>query len=196
MTDTNSHGGSGPVVDPDTYGLLLLELHEGREAHEIMERSDGLIYVGDGADYFAGPDLWPAAERDALTLARGRVLDIGCGAGRVALELQAAGCAVVAIDESPSAVEVSRRRGVLDARTLRWQDVSAELGTFDTIVLARNNLAIYRRSRPHCRRWQTSLPTMVCSSRTASLRPAAATPQMASATECVTAIAPLSGFGI
>jgi SAM-dependent methyltransferase len=142
MTDTNSSGGSGPVVDPDTYGLLLLELYEGRDAHEIMERSDGLIYVGDGADYFHGRDLWPAAEQAAIDLARGRVLDIGCGAGRVALELQSAGCEVVAIDESPSAVEVSRQRGVRDARTQRWQDLSAQLGTFDTIVLARNNFGL------------------------------------------------------
>jgi SAM-dependent methyltransferase len=142
MTDTSPPSASGPVVDPDTYGLLLLELLEGREAHEIMERSDGLIYVGDGADYFYGPERWPAAERTALALANGRVLDIGCGAGRIALDLQASGCEVVAIDESPSAVEVARRRGVTDARTLRWQDVSTDLGTFDTIVLARNNFGL------------------------------------------------------
>jgi SAM-dependent methyltransferase len=142
MTDTEPLSGSGPVVDADTYGLLLLELFEGREAHEIMERSDGLIYVGDGADYFHERDQWPLAEQRAISLAHGRVLDIGCGAGRIALDLQSAGCDVVAIDESASAVEVTRRRGVRDARTLRWQDVSVALGRFDTIVLARNNFGL------------------------------------------------------
>jgi SAM-dependent methyltransferase len=142
MTDTHAAGESGPVVDPDTYGLLLRELFEGREAHEIMERSDGLIYVGDGADYFHARSEWPAPEQAAVARASGRVLDIGCGAGRISLELQTAGCEVVAIDESAAAVSVARRRGVHDARTLRWQDVSSTLGAFDTVVLARNNFGL------------------------------------------------------
>jgi SAM-dependent methyltransferase len=134
--------GTGPIVDIDTYGQLLRALYEGHEAHEIMERSDGLIYAGHPSDYFDGPADWPAAEQSALALARGRVLDIGCGAGRIALALQDRGLEVAAIDEAPSAVWVAQARGVRFAQPLRWEQVTDDLDAFDTIVLARNNFAM------------------------------------------------------
>ncbi len=77
-----------------------------------------------------------------LRFAHGRVLDVGCAAGRVALALQERGREVVAIDESPLAVEVARRRGVRDARALSLADVDASLGTFDTVLIVRNNFGL------------------------------------------------------
>ena len=77
-----------------------------------------------------------------LRFARGRVLDVGCAAGRVALALQERGREVVAIDESPLAVEVARRRGVRDARALALADVDASLGTFDAVLIVRNNFGL------------------------------------------------------
>jgi SAM-dependent methyltransferase len=70
------------------------------------------------------------------------VLDVGCGAGRVALYLQERGHEVVGIDVSPLAVEVSRRCGVRDARELPVTRVSRELGRFDTIVMFGNNFGL------------------------------------------------------
>jgi SAM-dependent methyltransferase len=70
------------------------------------------------------------------------VLDVGCGAGRVALYLQERGHKVVGIDLSPLAVEVSRRRGVRDARELAVTRVGRELGRFDTIVMFGNNFGL------------------------------------------------------
>ena len=52
----------------------------------------------------------------AMEFVRGRVLDMGVGAGRHALHLQAQGHDVVGIDNSPKAVEVCRLRGLEDAR--------------------------------------------------------------------------------
>jgi SAM-dependent methyltransferase len=77
-----------------------------------------------------------------LRFARGRVLDVGCAAGRVSLLLQERGREVVAIDESPVAVEVARRRGVRDARALALADVDASLGLFDTVLIVRNNMGL------------------------------------------------------
>ena len=93
---------------------------------------------------------WPKTERQAIRLARGRVLDVGCGAGRVALHLQDRGHEVVGIDLSPLAVEVSRRRGVQDARELPVTRVGDELGRFDTIVMFGNNFGLMgsRRRAP------------------------------------------------
>jgi SAM-dependent methyltransferase len=104
---------------------------------------------GPGA-YFLPFRRWPKAERQALRLARGRVLDIGCGAGRVGLELQERGHEVVGIDLSPLAVEVSRRRGVRDARVLAVTQVDRSLGWFDTFVMFGNNFGLMgsRRRAP------------------------------------------------
>ena len=74
---------------------------------------------------------------------RGRVLDVGAGAGRVALHLQERGHDVVAIDISPGAIEVCRRRGVRDARVMRFEDVDPSLGTIDTVVMFGNNFGLF-----------------------------------------------------
>jgi SAM-dependent methyltransferase len=126
----------------DAYGQLLLAALEGRESHEIMERDDGMIYVGDPSDYFHPYRKWPSNEKRAMRFARGRVLDVGCGAGRAALALQERGRVVFAIDESPLAVEVARRRGVRYARALALADVDESLGAFDTILILRNNFGL------------------------------------------------------
>jgi SAM-dependent methyltransferase len=146
-------------VDPlrDAFGLMLLDHLEGRPAVEIVERDDGFVQVftGSPAGYFAPVRRWHAPERRALRLVRGRVLDVGCGAGRVALELQRRGHKVVGIDPSPLAVEVCRRRGVADARVLGLRDVDESLGRFDTVVLFGNNFGLLgdaRKARTRLRR--------------------------------------------
>jgi SAM-dependent methyltransferase len=127
----------------DAFGRMLLDAFEGRgKVHEIVERDDGFIAVAQ-LDYFAGARRWPAVERRALRFVRGRVLDVGCGAGRVALELQSRGRDVVAIDVSPGAVEVSRRRGVRDVRLLPFEEVDATLGGFDAVVMYGNNFGLF-----------------------------------------------------
>jgi SAM-dependent methyltransferase len=95
-------------------------------------------------NYFAPVRRWGAVERRALRWVRGRVLDAGVGAGRVALELQERGREVVAIDVSPGAVQVARRRGVRDARLLALEDVDESLGEFDTLVMFGNNFGLFR----------------------------------------------------
>lgn len=56
-----------------------------------------------------GPELLPLIEHAP-------VLDLGAGAGRAALYLQARGMRVTAVEASPGAAEVCRRRGVADVR--------------------------------------------------------------------------------
>jgi SAM-dependent methyltransferase len=123
---------------------LILEYLETGEGIEIVERDDGFINASTfgPAAYFAPLRRWPKTERQAIRLARGRVLDVGCGAGRVGLHLQERGHEVVGIDLSPLAVEVSRRRGVRDARELPVTRVGRELGRFDTIVMFGNNFGL------------------------------------------------------
>jgi SAM-dependent methyltransferase len=129
-------------ADQDAYGQIYQALLEGREAQEIMERDDGLIYAGDPADYFAPYRRWPAVEKRAMRAVRGRVLDVGCGAGRVSLYLQERGHDVVAIDESPLAIDVVKRRGVVHAAVRSLTNLDRSLGVFDTILVLRNNFGL------------------------------------------------------
>jgi SAM-dependent methyltransferase len=128
----------------DAFGRMVLDHLEGRRAHEVIERSDGYIDVSGGPKaYFEPFRRWPPPERKAMRYVRGRVLDVGVGAGRVALHLQERGHEVVGIDISPLAVEVARRRGVEDARVLAFKDVGPRLGAFDTVVMMCNNFGLF-----------------------------------------------------
>jgi SAM-dependent methyltransferase len=132
-------------VRPDAYGELLLAHLDGEErSQEIVERDDGYIEAMAGpGPYFAPFRRWRAHQRKAVRYMRGRVLDVGAGAGRVALELQARGHEVVAIDVSPGAVEVCRRRGVHDARVMAFEDVDETVGAIDTVVMFGNNFGLF-----------------------------------------------------
>jgi 2-polyprenyl-3-methyl-5-hydroxy-6-metoxy-1,4-benzoquinol methylase len=50
-------------------------------------------------------------EKKAIDYAKGRVLDVGCGAGRHILYLQKKGLKVLGIDQSPLAVNMCKLRG-------------------------------------------------------------------------------------
>jgi SAM-dependent methyltransferase len=123
---------------------MMLAALEGRPAREIVERDDGLIETGSTWDLYLAPfRRWPPHHRRAMRFVRGRVLDVGCGAGRVCLHLQERGLDVVGIDISPGAVDVCRRRGVRDARLCPIEEVDASLGAFDTIVMLGNNFGLF-----------------------------------------------------
>jgi len=116
---------------------------EGQSGQPLLERDDGHIGPALGAEwFFADRAEWPEAEREAFEFVRGRVLDIGAGAGRHCLEAQALGMDALAIDISPGAVEVCRARGVEDARVLPLADIEESLGTFDTALLMCGNLGL------------------------------------------------------
>jgi len=146
------HEARMPSRDSDAYGRVVCDHHRGRPAAEIVERDDGWIGVSAGARaYFAPYEKWPLHQRRAIRLARGRALDVGCGAGRVALHLESRGHAVVAIDVSPLTVRTCRLRGVRDARVLAFTQVSRRLGQFETIVMFGNNFGLF--GHPRRARW-------------------------------------------
>lgn len=127
----------------DAFGSRLLDALDHPGIHgELIERDDGFIDIVQ-MSYFAPVRRWPPAERRGLRFVRGNVLDVGCGAGRVALELQGRGHEVVGIDPSPGAVEVARRRGVRDVRQMRFEDVGASLGHFETMLFYGNNFGLF-----------------------------------------------------
>lgn len=129
----------------DVFADALWQFYETGKADLWNERDDGYRGNEDVAWYFTTPREFLSIEKRALKFARGtlRVLDVGCGAGRMSLYLQKRGLKVTAIDISPRIVELARARGVKDARVV---DVSRRLpfrnGEFDTVILFGNNLGI------------------------------------------------------
>lgn len=83
----------------------------------------------------------PRLEQKALSMAKGRVLDIGAGAGCHALVLQERGLEVKAIDISPLSCEVMKERGVKDAECVNLFDPQLQ-GKYDTLLLLMNGTGI------------------------------------------------------
>jgi SAM-dependent methyltransferase len=128
----------------DAHGRLIYDYFRGRPLGvEIVERDDGFVNSGAGGAYLSQYKDWPAREKSAIRFAKGRVLDIGCGAGRHSLFLQEKGLEVTGVDISPLAIQVSRARGIKDARVMSIDQVGLSLGKFDTILMLGNNFGLF-----------------------------------------------------
>ncbi|MGW8330255.1 class I SAM-dependent methyltransferase [Streptomyces sp. NPDC055897] len=134
-----------PPKDGDAIGHLLARAWAIQGApgqvFEVVERSDGFIGVGDACEYFAPPEQWPERERKLLTACRGRVLDVGCGAGRHLAHLQGQGHTVLGIDSSPGAVRICQEQGIA-AKTGTSQNLPCGDSAFDTILALGANLGL------------------------------------------------------
>lgn len=134
--------------DQDAFGHLIFDFFKKGGAEYrlpgVLERYDGYISdAGSTAVYFSRYKDWPIIERKALRMARGRVLDIGCGAGRHCLYLQEKGLEVTGIDNSPLSIEVCKQRGIKNAVVLACGDISPTLGTFDTVLMLGHNFGLF-----------------------------------------------------
>lgn len=90
---------------------------------------------------FRSYDEMPPLEQRALNEARGKVLDVGAGAGCHALALQERGLDVTAVDISPLSCETMKERGVASVECVnifnqRFQE------RFDTLLLLMNGTGI------------------------------------------------------
>lgn len=82
-----------------------------------------------------GPDARELALEAVLEGAPTRVLEVGCGEGELAERLTATVTEVVAVDQSPRMVELTRARGV-DARVADIQELPFPDDSFDAVLAA------------------------------------------------------------
>src|SRR6476660_3552418 len=131
----------------DAYGEQLWSYFKtGEPRNEIIERDDGLLSLGQfgGKLYFSEYKDWHQIEKEALKFARGRVLDVGCGAGRHSLYLQAQGLDVTGIDNSPLAIKICRQRGLKKAKVMAFKDVGHfKPDSFDTVIMMGSILGLF-----------------------------------------------------
>lgn len=126
----------------DVIGIALLDFFTSGNAPDISTETN--ISEADEmpvAHFFRDYNEMPLLEKKSLQLCKGRVLDVGCGAGSHSLYLQNKGFDVTAIDISKGAIDVARKRGVKDARQIHLLELQEE--KFDTILLLMNGTGIF-----------------------------------------------------
>jgi len=115
----------------DLFGKALLDYQNGNYTEDLITSTSisdedelPLSYL------FRSFNEMPKLEQKALQLAKGSILDVGCGSGSHSLYLQNNGLKVKAIDISKGAVEVAKLRGVENTEV---KDLLKETETFDTL---------------------------------------------------------------
>jgi SAM-dependent methyltransferase len=122
----------------DLFGKAILDFQTNNApANLITETTISEEDEMSVAYLFRNFDEMPKMEQQALRLAKGKVLDVGCGAGSHSLYLQNhEKLDVTAIDVSKSAIEACLLRGIKKAEV---QDVmTLKNQKFDTILLMMN----------------------------------------------------------
>lgn len=126
----------------DLFGKALLDYQSGNYTEDLITSTN--ISEDDELPipylFRAFKDM-PMLEQKALKLARGTILDVGCGAGSHTLYLQEKGFSVKAIDISEGAIAVAKKRGVKNAVLKSLLD---ETETFDTVLLLMNGTGIFQ----------------------------------------------------
>ncbi len=136
--------------EQDAFGKHLLAQYEALSkgepvAAEIVERDDNYVDLGSVSRmYFSEYEDWTDIEQQLVDRAKGKILDIGCGAGRHSLYLQEQGFDVVGIDNSPGAIEVSKIRGLKNALLRPIEEIDEfHPDSFDTILMLGNNFGLF-----------------------------------------------------
>jgi len=130
----------------DAFGeLLMAQLKDPEDVlYEIIERDDGFIDAGVASRYLSGFDEWSKVEQQAVNLAKGRVLDVGCGPGRIAIHLQRQGLDVTGIDVSPGMIKVAKSRGLKKIKLLSIDQINTfKPKSFNTVVMFGNNFGLF-----------------------------------------------------
>ncbi|WP_196890899.1 class I SAM-dependent methyltransferase [Aureivirga marina] len=128
-------------MSKDPFGKAVLDFQSNNEPQNIITHSSLAGEDEIPVNYlFRNYKEMPSIEQKALDLCKGKILDVGCGAGSHALYLQNKGKNVTAIDISEGAIEVCKLRGIQNASVENIWEYSGE--KFDTILILMNGTGI------------------------------------------------------
>lgn len=126
----------------DLFGKAILDFQTNNSPEAISTETN--ISEADDMDVaylFRSYNEMPKLEQKALQLSKGKILDVGCGAGSHSLHLQENNFDVTSIDISENAIEACQLRGLKNARVQNILEV--ENDKFDTILLLMNGTGIF-----------------------------------------------------
>lgn len=126
----------------DLFGKAILDFQTNNAPLDIITETN--ISEADEmsvAYLFRKYEEMPKLEQEALQLCKGKILDVGCGAGSHGLYLQEKGFDVTSIDISENAIKTCQFRGLKKTKAQNILDVENE--KFDTILLLMNGTGIF-----------------------------------------------------
>ena len=126
----------------DLFGRAILDYQTNNEPQDLITETN--ISEADEmsvAYLFRSFNEMPKLEQKALHLSKGKILDVGCGAGSHSLYLQEKGFDVTSIDISENAIQACQLRGLKNVHVQNLLDIHSE--TFDTILLLMNGTGIF-----------------------------------------------------
>ncbi len=128
----------------DLIGKAILDYQLTKKPNVIITETDISEDEEMNVSYwFREYNEMPKLEQIALKTCKGKILDVGCGAGSHSLYLESKNFDVKAIDISPNAIEACKLRGIKNAEIINILDVKNE--KYDTILLLMNGTGIFGR---------------------------------------------------
>jgi SAM-dependent methyltransferase len=127
----------------DVLGYAMTDHHRGRSTGKLWvhnkygPKEEMPVHI-----YFRDMEAMPELEWMALQQCRGKILDIGAGAGSHALALQQLGQDITALDISPLLAKLMELRGVKKVVRGDFFDISASGATYDTLLLLMNGIGL------------------------------------------------------
>ncbi|MCD0475221.1 class I SAM-dependent methyltransferase [Flavobacterium sp. EDS] len=144
----------------DLFGKAILDFQTNNSPEDLI--TETTISEADEmsvAYLFRSYNEMPKLEQKALELAKGKILDVGCGSGSHSLYLQnEKKLDVTSIDISEKAIETCKLRGIKNARV---QDVlTLEVEKYDTIISLMNGVGIFGKLQ-NCNKFLSKLKSLL-----------------------------------
>ncbi len=129
-------------MNKDVFGEAIKDFYNKNHSKDIIVLAPDFDDDSIPVSYlFRKYDEMPTIEQKALTKSYGDVLDVGCGAGSHTLYLQnEKNLKVFGIDTSQGAVEICKKRGIINARVQDIYTLSNQ--KFDTLLFLMNGTGI------------------------------------------------------